>query len=376
MANEKKRTRKNRKFPLEPFSICYDFAKKLNSFGAGNKVRRISLFDHLNKSPDSGSTRNLITNCSKYGLTQGSYAADFLELTPKAKLLTSENTPAQERKKLEIEIAILDHDIYNQIYEKFNGNKLPSLQVIIDFVKEILEETDDSEVAKIVNIFTKNAEDLELIKTIAGAQRLIKIGHALESASGGIVTSNEEESEETRSLVIIESTIGVESYREIEDVCFYITPIGEEGSEHRKHADLFLESIIQPALEKLNLKVVRADKISKPGTITKQIIENIIKAKLVIADLSFHNPNVFYELALRHAVRLPTVQLIRKADKIPFDLSHYRTIVIDTTDIYSLVPKLDFYKNEVAVQVEEVLKDPDSVDNPIINVFPNLKIKI
>lgn len=122
--------------------------------------------------------------------------------------------------------------------------------------------------------------------------------------------------------------------------------------------------------------VKRADQIDKPGTITKQIIEYIYKSKLVIADLSYHNPNVFYELALRHAFRLPTVQLIRKSDRIPFDLNQIRTIIIDTTDIFSLVPKIEIYRSEIASQVRQALNDPDAVDNPITNVFPKLQVKI
>ena len=137
-----------------------------------------------------------------------------------------------------------------------------------------------------------------------------------------------------------------------------------------------MEAIVEPALKQIGLEVKRADHIDKPGTITKQIIEYISKAKLVIADLSFHNPNVFYELALRHAFRLPTVQIIRKADRIPFDLNQTRTITIDTTDIYSLVPKIETYRSEIANQVRQVLNDPDAVDNPIVTVFPKLNIKI
>jgi hypothetical protein len=78
---------------------------------------------------------------------------------------------------------------------------------------------------------------------------------------------------------------------------------------------------------------VRADQIGKPGMITAQVIEHLANARVVIADLSFHNPNVFYEVALRHACRKPIVQLIRTIDPIPFDLDQFRTIRIDTTDI-------------------------------------------
>ncbi len=150
----------------------------------------------------------------------------------------------------------------------------------------------------------------------------------------------------------------------------------EEGSIERKHSDLFLGSIVEPALERLNLTVRRADHIESPGTITKQIIQHLRHAKLVIADLSFNNPNVFYELAIRHAFRLPTVHIIRKGDKIPFDVNSSRTIVIDATDIYSLVPKLDSYKSEIANQVRQALEDPDSVDNPLTNVYPDIRLSI
>jgi hypothetical protein len=159
-----------------------------------------------------------------------------------------------------------------------------------------------------------------------------------------------------------------------DDICFYIAPIGEDGSERRSHSDLFLGSVVEPALEEFKLRVVRADQIGKPGMISRQIIEYILKAKLVLADLSYHNPNVFYELSLRHACRLPTVQIIRKMDDIPFDLDQFRTIQIDTTNIFTLVPNLQSYKAQIATQVRAALKDPDSVDNPLSTYYPNLKV--
>jgi hypothetical protein len=78
------------------------------------------------------------------------------------------------------------------------------------------------------------------------------------------------------------------------------------------------------------LTVVQADPMGKAGMIGKQVIERILKARLVIADLSFHDPNVFYELCPRHTIRLPAVQLKRTIDPIPFGLDQYRTIPIET----------------------------------------------
>src|SRR5438552_15664428 len=88
-------------------------------------------------------------------------------------------------------------------------------------------------------------------------------------------------------------------------ICFVISPIGEDDSETRKCSDQVLKHIITGPIEQLGYEVVRADKISEPGIITSQIIEQVVEAALVIADLTEKNPNVFYELALRHVTRKP-----------------------------------------------------------------------
>ena len=95
---------------------------------------------------------------------------------------------------------------------------------------------------------------------------------------------------------------------------------------------------------------------------------------MVIADLSYHNPNVFYELALRHAVKLPIVQIARLADRIPFDINQMRTIIIDTTDIYTLLPKVDSYRSEIAAQIRRALEKDYVVDTPVSIYFPNLQV--
>jgi len=108
--------------------------------------------------------------------------------------------------------------------------------------------------------------------------------------------------------------------------------------------------------------------------ITKQILNYITNSKLVIADLSFHNPNVFYELAIRHMKGLPTVHLIRSADSVPFDISGFRTIKLDMTSIYTLVPQLDTYKSEIAAQVRNILNE-ENVDNPVYEYLNKQNLK-
>lgn len=143
--------------------------------------------------------------------------------------------------------------------------------------------------------------------------------------------------------------------------CFVIAPIGEPNSEIRIRSDKVLRHIIAPAAEECGYKTLRADQIAEPGIITTQVIQHIMDDPLVIADLTGPNANVFYELAVRHAIKKPLVQIIEKGQQIPFDLAATRTIVVNHQDLDSA----DEAKNQIASQIRAVSKDPTKVDSPI-----------
>lgn len=122
----------------------------------------------------------------------------------------------------------------------------------------------------------------------------------------------------------------------VKKICFFIAPVGETDSEIRKRSDQVLKHIIEPVAHECGYKPLRADQISEPGYITPQIIEYIFESPLVIADLTGGNPNVFYELAVRHVAKKPFVQIINKGEKIPFDIAQMRTIQIDVHNLDSV----------------------------------------
>ncbi|CAN2534455.1 hypothetical+protein [Methylocapsa aurea] len=144
--------------------------------------------------------------------------------------------------------------------------------------------------------------------------------------------------------------------------CFVISPIGQDSSETRKRADQILKHVVRPAATACGFNAVRADEISEPGLITTQVLQHIIEDPLVIADLSGSNPNVFYELAVRHAIRKPLVQIIQKDEKIPFDVAGMRTIPVDHRDLDSVQEA----KTEIEKQVNTILKKrPEEIESPI-----------
>ena len=143
--------------------------------------------------------------------------------------------------------------------------------------------------------------------------------------------------------------------------CFVIAPIGEPESDTRKRSDQILKHVISPALEDCGYKATRADQISEPGMITSQVIQRIVDDPLVVADLTERNPNVFYELAIRHAIRKPLVQIIKKGEQIPFDVAGTRTIHVDHHDLDSV----ESAKAEIVAQVKALESNPANLETPI-----------
>jgi len=143
--------------------------------------------------------------------------------------------------------------------------------------------------------------------------------------------------------------------------CFVIGPIGDPESETRKRSNKLLKHVIAKAVGACGFKVVRADQIADPGIITTQVIEHVIDDPLVVADLTEANANVFYELALRHAARKPLVQLIRRGDRVPFDVGHMRTISFDLADPDSVEEAV----GEIVKQIYVALKPGTQIETPI-----------
>ncbi|MGB6533065.1 MAG: hypothetical protein WBF33_33660 [Candidatus Nitrosopolaris sp.] len=144
--------------------------------------------------------------------------------------------------------------------------------------------------------------------------------------------------------------------------CFVICPIGGENSETRRRSDQIFTHVIEKAVHKFDYFPIRADKEPRPGIITSQIIEHLLKDELVIADLTDGNPNVFYELAVRHAVKKPFIQIRELAYTIPFDIANLRTIPVE----YRWVDSMDRCREEIEKQIQEIENTPDKiVETPI-----------
>lgn len=150
---------------------------------------------------------------------------------------------------------------------------------------------------------------------------------------------------------------------------FVITPIGEKGSEKFKKYDAIFKTMIKPAIDNVDktFRIIRADHISQPGSFIKDILEHLQNAYIVIANLTELNPNVFYELGVRHALSNRTIMITEDINILPSDLKEYRAI-----PYYPDITTIEEFKENLEKTINEILSNPDKSDNPVQDRLPSI----
>lgn len=130
-----------------------------------------------------------------------------------------------------------------------------------------------------------------------------------------------------------------------------------------------LDYIIKPAVRnsEYNLKVIRADEIDRSGSFIKDILESLLNSWVVIADLTGQNPNVFYELGVRHALSPRTILIAESIEDIPSDLREYRTIIYENS-----AKGAKLFQERLQAYLGQVFGEPARPDNPVLDRLPNI----
>lgn len=136
--------------------------------------------------------------------------------------------------------------------------------------------------------------------------------------------------------------------------CFVLMPFKEPFNT-------YYVSIIKPAILVANLDPLRGDSLFTPTPIMGDIWRMIREAKVLVAEFTGKNPNVFYELGLGHAIGKPIVLISETMDDVPFDLRHLRVILYDKNDP-AWGNKL---KADITVTLSETLSDPVNAVPPM-----------
>jgi len=152
--------------------------------------------------------------------------------------------------------------------------------------------------------------------------------------------------------------------------CFIVTPIGDNNSSIRRETDGLIKAVFEPALNDHGIKPIAAHQIADAGSITRQVVKKILESELVIANLTELNPNVMYELGIRHCARKPTIVIAREGVNLPFDLNDERTIFYKN-DIFGV----EELKERLQTVIPNALRD-EKPDNPVYRVVDVDLIKV
>lgn len=162
-------------FPPHSFEDALVIAKTIWENNAGKPMRRLTVFDILKRSPDSSSSRQLITSSSGYGLTQGGYQAESITITERAQAIFEKNDP---QAKLD---AVLDVEIFAEFFEHYKNSTVPSNTAAIDFLKD--HGVPETNTPACLEILLQCGEQVGLVQEMSGVKRIVSSEHALETLS-------------------------------------------------------------------------------------------------------------------------------------------------------------------------------------------------
>src|SRR6266849_5816666 len=162
-------------------------------------------------------------------------------------------------------------------------------------------------------------------------------------------------------------------------LCFVLMPFGRkmDAAGRVTNFDSIYQKIIAPAVQQAGLEPVRADEEKIGGTIHKPMFERLMLCHYAVADITGANPNVFYELGIRHALRpRSTVILFREGTVIPFDIALVRGLSYKTDGSGEPV-ETEASVGAIAEQLHSARDNPHP-DSPIfqlLDVIPHTLIE-
>ncbi len=159
-------------------------------------------------------------------------------------------------------------------------------------------------------------------------------------------------------------------------VCFVVMGFGKKTdyeSGRTLDLDATYDAIIQPAATEQGLRCIRSDEIMQSGVIDVAMYEMLLRAELVIADISTGNVNAVYELGVRHALRPNATIIMKEAEgKLYFDLNHVSTFQYEHLGKDIGAREAERAKRALRILIREVMLSAKP-DSPVYTFLPKLQ---
>jgi len=155
-------------------------------------------------------------------------------------------------------------------------------------------------------------------------------------------------------------------------LCYVIMPFSKtKACTEEEWTDIF-DAVIKPAVEGAGLGYSCRRSEATTGNVINKIVDALYRADVVIADLTDRNPNVFYELGVRHTLKNRTMMIAQRRNDIPSDLHGYASHVYKwktSGDKAALTRKL-------RALLRHIEDDTDRSDNPVSDFLDDRSIKV
>lgn len=293
-------------FPRHPLEQAIKVPLEIEEKNAGNPMHAGELAKAVGfrKSSD-WRFLDLLRSANQYGLVSGAGASATIRIEKQGQEIVFPASPKERQTALLT--AFYNVENFKSVAEFYGDKKIPEDEFFLNTLTRQFSIPRDR-VETFSQVFVSNLEYLRAFDVIR-----------IEPSGEGI---GETEDEKPVPEMRISKQPRVRSFL---DTCFVMMPFGE-------WFDKYYQEIYVPAIREAGFEPVRADELFATGTVVEQIWEQIKKAKILLADLTDRNANVFYELGLAHAARKPVVFTAPNVEDVPFDLRHLRVILYEVRE--------------------------------------------
>jgi hypothetical protein len=293
----------DRPFPRVTLEDAMKVALAIKDKNAGNPYASEDVARALKVGARGGHFFYLTAGARDYGLTTGTRDTEKISLTELGRLAVYPATPAEalEAKRR----AFLSIDVFRRVLEHYKGADLPEPEYLGNtLTKEFNLQPAVHE--EFVKLFEKNCKYLDI--TTWQGETTLRAGRTERTTAAA-----------AGSPAVV--TLG-QSKKETSQLCFVIMPFTERDAKHNEgFFDEVLQSLIVPAATDAGF-TVRSARRTGSDVIQQTIVNDLLDADLVVADLTEHNPNVMFELGLRMMQDKPIALIRAKGTPGIFDVDN------------------------------------------------------
>ncbi len=299
---KKKISRKKRPYPRITLEKCLVIGKKIRELNGGNPWAP----DDVSKAIGIAKTRNefvyYLGSSRDFGITNGTRTSDTIKLEPLGRDIIYAGTPEIEKEnKIQ---AFFKIPIFKQVFDHYGGNTLPEMTYLANTLERKFDLPPEFH-EEFKEVFDLNCKELDI-----------------NSESVDTIENGEENPEDIEVQQIDLSSKKTQKSNKNTKRIFVAIPFSEKNPD--RPIGFFkevLSSLITPAIEKAGFEAYTAN-IKGSDIIHSTIINELLDADLVVADLTDHNPNVLFELGMRMALDKPIVIIKAKGTGGVFDVDN------------------------------------------------------